>query len=143
MFVQFQWEINVFLLLLSCFSVFPDTPPDFIPEAVVQNHNYHINHNTNVQAADLKPPGSLYACCLCLCFNICLSMPCLFLAHLFILIHLVLEMIQNEKTPQLQEIFCFCIRVDLQTNLKTKNKREIWQKKSTSRKTVMQFMACI
>lgn len=69
-YIQFQWEINVFLHLLSCFSVFLNTSPSFspsifrrfIPEAVVQNQNYHINQNINVWAADLKPPGSLYPC---------------------------------------------------------------------------------
>lgn len=34
----------------------------FIPEAVVQYQNYHINQITNVWAVDLMPPGSLYAC---------------------------------------------------------------------------------
>lgn len=93
-----QWEINVFLHLLSCFSESWAHPPPslsvfrrFIPEAVVQYQNYHINQSTNVWAVDLMPAGFSLCLFVSLCFNICLSMPHLSLAHLFLWFHLVLK----------------------------------------------------
>lgn len=69
----------------------------FIPEAVVQYQNYHINQSANARAADLKPPGSFCACLsLFLLHNICLSMPHLFQTHLFAF-RLVLETFRNKN----------------------------------------------
>lgn len=63
--------VPVFAFMLFCVPEHVAPPPfrRFIPEAVVQYQNYHINQSTNVWAADLMHLVLSLPVCLSLCFQ--------------------------------------------------------------------------
>ncbi len=125
----------MFLRLLSCFSVFLNTSPFFslhrpqvypgggcsVPE---------LSHQSKYKCMSGGPDASWFSLCLFvpLCFNICLSMPPLFWAHLLLQFHLVLKMIWLKngvcaalRHTQLQQIFYFLQLQNIKTDFQTKN----------------------
>lgn len=99
-YIQSKWEISVFLhslqVLLSPPPPFSASVGRFIPEAVVQYQNYHINQSTNAWAADpvhlvLSFPVFSHLCFRHLSFNAS-SGP-----FYFQVLHLVLNMIWSNN----------------------------------------------
>lgn len=96
-YVQFQWEINVFLLLLSCFSVLLNTSPSF-PLCVSQVYpgggcsEPELSHQSKHKCMSCGPEATWFSLCLFISLSASTSVFHVFLAHLLLLFHLVLKM---------------------------------------------------
>lgn len=119
-YVQFQWEINVFLHLLSCFSVVLNTFPLLLSPSFAglsRRRLFSTRIITSIKAQMCEPWTWSHLVlsvpvCVSLCFNICLSMPHLFQDHLFVLFHLALKITGNKnradfRNSKLKQILFF------------------------------------